>query len=82
MRIAQANAEGRQAEAVALYHQMRAKVVENKAALVEAEAEIPIAIALAYRAGHITPADLPRKPRLLAEQVIFMEPPKLSDQSQ
>lgn len=53
LRVAQANAEKRRALAVALEQEMRAKVEENKAALVLAEAEVPQAISQAFREGHL-----------------------------
>jgi uncharacterized protein YqfA (UPF0365 family) len=51
MRMAQARAEVRRAEAIARQQEMKAKVAESHAMLVLAEAEIPAAIALAFRAG-------------------------------
>ncbi|WP_390622152.1 flotillin-like protein FloA [Roseiconus lacunae] len=53
-RVAQAQAERRRAEAVAEEQQMRAKVASNKSALVLAEAEVPRAMAEAFRAGRIS----------------------------
>ncbi len=53
LRVAQANAEKRRALAVALEQEMRAKVEENRAAVVLAEAEIPLAIADAFRSGRL-----------------------------
>jgi len=53
LRVAQANAEKRRALAVALEQEMRAKVEENRAAVVLAEAEVPRAIAQAFREGHL-----------------------------
>lgn len=53
-RVAQAQAERRRAEAVAEEQQMRAKVASNKSLLVLAEAEVPRAMAEAFRAGRIT----------------------------
>jgi uncharacterized protein YqfA (UPF0365 family) len=53
LRVAQANAEKRRALAVALEQEMRAKVEENRAALVLAEAEVPKAISQAFRDGHL-----------------------------
>ena len=53
LRVAQANAEKRQALAVALEQEMRAKVEENRAAVVLAEAEVPKAISQAFRDGHL-----------------------------
>jgi uncharacterized protein YqfA (UPF0365 family) len=53
LQVAQANAEKRRALAVALEQEMRAKVEENRAAVVLAEAEVPRAIAQAFRDGHL-----------------------------
>jgi len=53
LQVAQANAEKRRALAVALEQEMRAKVEENRAQLVLAEAEVPQAISQAFRAGHL-----------------------------
>lgn len=53
LRVAQANAEKRRALAVALEQEMRAKVEENRAQVVLAEAEVPRAIAEAFRAGRL-----------------------------
>jgi uncharacterized protein YqfA (UPF0365 family) len=53
LRVAQANAEKRRALAVALEQEMRAKVEENRAAVVLAEAEVPRALAQAFREGHM-----------------------------
>ncbi len=53
LQVAQANAEKRRALAVALEQEMRAKVEENRAAVVLAEAEVPRAIAQAFREGHL-----------------------------
>jgi uncharacterized protein YqfA (UPF0365 family) len=52
-RVAQANAEKRRALAVALEQEMRAKVEENRAQLVLAEAEVPKAISYAFREGRL-----------------------------
>ena len=51
MRMAQARAEVRRAEAIAWQQEMKAKVAESRAMLVLAEAEIPAAMAMAFRAG-------------------------------
>jgi uncharacterized protein YqfA (UPF0365 family) len=51
MRMAQARAEVRRADAVARQQEMTARVTQSRAALVLAEAEIPAAIATAFRAG-------------------------------
>ena len=52
-RVAQARAEQRRAMAVAAEQEMRARVMENRAAVVLAEAEIPKAIAEALRSGNL-----------------------------
>jgi uncharacterized protein YqfA (UPF0365 family) len=52
-RIARAMAEVRRAEAVAQEQQMKAKVAGNQAKLVLAEAEVPAALADAFRAGQL-----------------------------
>lgn len=52
-RVAQALAEIRRAEAVATEQENRAKVVANKALVVEAEASVPHAIAEAFIAGNL-----------------------------
>jgi len=56
MRIARAKAEERRARAVAADQEMRARTVENQAQVVLAEAEIPKAMAEAYRAGSLRSA--------------------------
>jgi uncharacterized protein YqfA (UPF0365 family) len=53
MRVAQANAEGRRAMAVAAEQENIAHIEENRAKLVEAEAEVPKAIAQAFREGSL-----------------------------
>jgi uncharacterized protein YqfA (UPF0365 family) len=53
LRVAQANAEQRRAAAVALEQEMRAKVEENRAKVVEAEAQVPLAISHAFREGKL-----------------------------
>jgi uncharacterized protein YqfA (UPF0365 family) len=52
-RIARARAEQRRAQAVALAQEMKAKVTENRAQLVLAEADVPLAIATAFREGKL-----------------------------
>ncbi len=51
--IAQAKAEERRAMAVALEQEMKAKAQEAKANVIQAEAEIPKAMADAFRSGHL-----------------------------
>jgi uncharacterized protein YqfA (UPF0365 family) len=53
LNVAQANAEKRRALAVALEQEMRAKVEENRALVVLSEAEVPRAIADAFRTGRL-----------------------------
>ncbi len=52
-RVARANAERRRAEAIALEQEMRANVSKNRASLVLAEAEVPKAMANAFRQGNL-----------------------------
>ena len=51
--IAQARAEERRAMAVALEQEMIAKAQEAKAKVIEAEAQIPLAISQAFKAGNL-----------------------------
>ncbi|MFC2176271.1 flotillin-like FloA family protein, partial [Bacteroidota bacterium] len=51
--IAQAKAEERRAMAVALEQEMKAKAQEARAHVIEAEVQIPQAMAEAFRAGHL-----------------------------
>lgn len=51
-RVARARAELRRAEAIAVEQQNRAKVADNRSRVVLAEAEVPIAMAEAFRAGN------------------------------
>ncbi len=53
MRIAKASAEGRRAEAVAWKQEMTAQVAEHRAELLLAEATLPSAMAVAFRAGQL-----------------------------
>jgi uncharacterized protein YqfA (UPF0365 family) len=53
LQVAQANAEKRRALAVALEQEMRARVEENRAQVVLAEAEVPRALSQAFRDGHL-----------------------------
>ncbi len=52
-RVAQAKAEERRAMAVAAEQENRAKVEAMRAKVVEAEAQVPLAIAEAFRQGHL-----------------------------
>src|SRR5215470_3964609 len=53
LQVAQANAEKRRALAVATEQEMRARVEENRAQVVLAEAEVPRAISEAFRTGRL-----------------------------
>ncbi len=57
LRIARARAEERRAMAVAQEQEMRARTQENQAEVVLAEAEIPRALAQAYRGGKLRATD-------------------------
>jgi uncharacterized protein YqfA (UPF0365 family) len=52
-RVAQARAERRRAEAIATEQEMKAKVAENRSLVIEAEAEVPRAMAHAFQSGNI-----------------------------
>jgi uncharacterized protein YqfA (UPF0365 family) len=52
-RVAQARAEERRAMAVAHEQEMKARVEEMNAEVVRAEAQVPLAMAEAFRAGHM-----------------------------
>lgn len=53
MRVARANAEERRALALAREQQMKAQVARNRALVVLAEAEVPLAMAAAFRNGNL-----------------------------
>lgn len=55
-RVARAKAEERRAIAIAREQEMKANVVENRARVVLAEAEIPLAMAAAFREGNFNSA--------------------------
>ncbi len=57
MRVARARAEGRRAEAVAAEQEMIARIQESRAVVVQAEAEVPKAIANAFRSGKLSIMD-------------------------
>ena len=52
-RVARAKAEQRRAEAIATEQEMKAKVVDNNAKLILAEAEVPKAMAQSFREGNV-----------------------------
>lgn len=53
LKVAEAKAEERRAMAVALEQEMKAKAVEARSRVIEAEAEIPKAMAEAFRSGNL-----------------------------
>ena len=53
LKVAQARAESRRAMAVAQEQEMKAKAQEMRAKVIEAEAEIPLAISQAFREGKL-----------------------------
>jgi uncharacterized protein YqfA (UPF0365 family) len=66
-RVAQAKAEGRRAMAVAEEQEMRARTQEMRARLVEAESEVPRAIAHAFRSGNLGVMDYYRLRNIQAD---------------
>src|SRR5690606_35969964 len=64
-RIAQAKAEERRAMAVAVEQEMRAKVQQMRAHVVRAEAQVPLAIAEAFKNGHLGVRDFDRYPEVM-----------------
>lgn len=66
-RIAQAKAEERRAMAVAHEQEMRAKVQEQRAAVVQAEAQVPLAMAEAFRNGNLGIMDYARYRNISAD---------------
>jgi uncharacterized protein YqfA (UPF0365 family) len=66
-RVAQANAEKRRAMAVAAEQEFVAKVMENRAKVVEAEAQVPLAMADALRSGNVGVMDLYRMQNVQAD---------------
>ncbi len=66
-RVAQAKAEGRRAMAVAAEQEMKAKAQEMRAKLIEAEAEVPLAMADAFRQGNLGVMDYYRMRNVQAD---------------
>ena len=66
-KIAQANAEVRRAAAVAVEQEMSAKTQDMRAKVVEAEAQIPMAIADAFRKGNLGIMDYARYKNISAD---------------
>ena len=67
LKVAQAKAEERRAMAIAKEQEMTALVQERRAAVVEAEAEIPRAIADSFRSGHLGIMDYYRMKNIQAD---------------
>jgi uncharacterized protein YqfA (UPF0365 family) len=65
--IAQARAEERRAMAVALEQEMKAKAQEATAKVIEAEAQIPLAIAEAFRSGNLGIMDYMKYKNIMAD---------------
>jgi uncharacterized protein YqfA (UPF0365 family) len=53
VRVARANAERRRAMAIARQQEMKAELANSRASMVLAEAEIPAALSVAFRTGHL-----------------------------
>lgn len=66
-RIAQAKAEERRAMAVAMEQENTAKVIDMKSKVVEAEAQVPLAMAEAFRAGRLGIMDYYRMKNVQAD---------------
>ena len=65
--VAQARAEGRRAMAVAVEQEMRARSQEMRAKLIEAESEVPLAMAEAFRSGNLGIMDYYRMKNVQAD---------------
>jgi uncharacterized protein YqfA (UPF0365 family) len=66
-RIAQAKAEERRAMAVAVEQEMKARVQEMRALVVESEAQVPLALAEAFRSGNLGVMDYTRYRNITAD---------------
>lgn len=66
-KIAQAKAEERRAMAFAAEQEMRAKVEQMRATVVAAEAEVPLAMAEAFRKGHLGIMDYYKMKNIVAD---------------
>ncbi|MEW6777006.1 MAG: flotillin-like protein FloA [Bdellovibrionota bacterium] len=65
--VAQAKAESRRAQAVALEQEMKARTQEMRAKVIEAEAQVPMAMAEAFRAGRLGVMDYYRMQNMVAD---------------
>ena len=66
-KIAQAKAEERRAMAFAQEQEMRARVEEMRAKVVEAESQVPLAMAEAFRAGNLGIMDYYKMKNVMAD---------------
>ena len=80
-RMARARAEARRAEAIACQQEMKAKLTHRRALLLLAEAEIPAALALAFRAGqlHASRPTATQKRRLRNPQLVASTPDQIAN---
>jgi uncharacterized protein YqfA (UPF0365 family) len=67
LKVAEAKAEERRAMAVAVEQEMRAKTQSARARVIEAESEVPLAIAEAFRSGTFGVMDYYKMQNLLAD---------------
>jgi uncharacterized protein YqfA (UPF0365 family) len=77
--VAQARAESRRALAVANEPAMKAKTQEMRAVLVEAESKIPMAIADAFRSGHLGVMDYYQMRNVVADTEMRQSFGKMND---
>jgi len=68
--IAQAKAEERRSMAVALEQEMKAKAQEMRAKVIEAEAQIPLAIAEAFKSGNLGVMDYMKYKNIIADTLM------------
>ena len=80
--IAQAKAEERRAMAVAREQEMRASVEEMRAKVVEAEAQVPLGIADALRAGNLGVMDYYNMQNILADTTMRQNLSQLSEKNE
>jgi len=67
LKVAQAKAEERRAMAVAYEQEMRAKAQDARAKVIEAEAQVPLAMAEAFRSGNLGVMDYYKMQNLQAD---------------
>lgn len=65
--LRQAEAEGRRAMAIARDHEMRARVQEMQSNVIEAQREVPLAIAQAFKDGNLGVMDFYRMQNVMAD---------------